>query len=282
MSDNKAGTKGNSGKEVCRAFRNTGKCRFDKECKYEHSAGPAIEAPPRDFTPKGDCHNWTESKECRFGERCRFLHGAEDKRTTYRVARTENTSGEQEICRNFQNRGKCRFGDSCKHKHVAGDKKPAAEKKSSGGAGVGAGAGADGAGRRRRRGPRAAGDRKETKQDVTQYDKDGVEICRNQLKGRCKYGSECQYSHGSPATSVPAAGGGGAGRNTDRNKREPKDCKQFAEGNCDYGSECRFKHGANDTRDLTGGARKKREPGPCYNFQEKGECEYGAECRFKH
>jgi hypothetical protein len=256
-----AGAKGSTGVEICRAFRNNGKCRFDKDCKYEHSTGAVIDAPPRDYTPKGDCHNWTDHKECRFGERCRFLHGAEDKRTTYRVSKPANTSGEQEVCRNFQNRGKCRF-ENCKHKHVEGAKKPAGEKKS-GGAAAGAGAGGEGNRRRRRRkapgaaggagasGGRASGERKEAKNEV-QYDKDGVECCRNFIKGKCKLAAgECQYSHNAPASSAPGAPRG------ERKKREPKECNQFAEGKCEYGSECRFKHGANDTRDL-GAIRTER------------------------
>ena len=42
------------GEEVCRAFRNTGRCRFGDECKFAHSEGEPIEVcdptnprPPR-------------------------------------------------------------------------------------------------------------------------------------------------------------------------------------------------------------------------------------------
>jgi len=279
------GTKGKDGVEICRAFRNNGSCRFEKDCKYEHSAGAAIEAPPRDYTPKGDCHNWTEKKECRFAERCRFLHGAGDKRTTYRVARPENTSGEQEICRNFQSRGKCRFGDECKHKHVAGDKKPSnnGDSKDNGGNGgrnrrrprgrkpAGTGAGATG-GSSEKKAPKAAA--------VAEFDKAGKEVCRNFAKGKCTRGNDCQYSHAAVASTGPAPV---------KPKREAKakaprvvpECKDFdgGKGKCEYGDECRFKHGANDKRDLT--VRKRREPGACRDFAE-GKCEYGTECRFKH
>ena len=116
----------------------------------------------------------------------------------------------------------------------------------------------------------------EAKNEV-QYDKDGVECCRNFIKGKCKLAAgECQYSHNAPASSAPGAPRG------ERKKREPKECNQFAEGalallssallnsarsiscfclrcagKCEYGSECRFKHGANDTRDL-GAIRTER------------------------
>ena len=39
--------------EVCRAFRNTGRCRHGDDCKYEHSEGEPIEPPPR-----GQCFNF--------------------------------------------------------------------------------------------------------------------------------------------------------------------------------------------------------------------------------
>ena len=61
--------------EICRAFRNKGKCRYGDECKYEHSEGEEIPNPPR-----GPCFNWQENGECTFGDRCRFKHGDEDDR----------------------------------------------------------------------------------------------------------------------------------------------------------------------------------------------------------
>jgi len=302
---NPAPVLGKDGKEVCRAFRNNGECRFGEDCKYEHSKGDPIAVPERDYKPKGDCHSWEKEKKCRFGDRCRFLHGSEDKRESYRPKRTENTSGEQEICRQYERRGRCRFGERCKHKHVEGAKKEkkeqpkGGEKKAAGGnagngagAGKGQGAGSDGgaAGRRRRR-PRggAKGGSSENKEKpVTQYDKDGLEICRRfKDGGKCRFGEECTYSHGAPdpkATPKPgqekkASGGDGGGRR--RGPREPQECYDFQEkGNCEYGDECRFKHGANDKRDLKTARRAKA--GPCYTFQEKGNCEYGDECRFQH
>merc|ERR1712195_331072 len=60
-------------KEVCRAFRNTGRCRYGDQCNYEHSEGDAIEPPPR-----GQCFNWQQTGQCSYGDRCRFLHGEDD------------------------------------------------------------------------------------------------------------------------------------------------------------------------------------------------------------
>ena len=67
--------------EVCRAFRNNGKCRYNDECKFAHTDGDFIEPPPR-----GLCFNFQQDGECSFGDRCRFLHGEEDDRFERREA----------------------------------------------------------------------------------------------------------------------------------------------------------------------------------------------------
>jgi len=270
-------------KEVCRAFRNTGSCRFAGECKYVHSEGDPIEPPPRDFTPHGDCNNWKEKKECRFGERCRFLHGDADKRTTYRPERKkEEETGEQQVCRNFQRRGKCRFGDKCRHRHVPGEPKPKTEakakvkaapkkapaakseakksaaKKAPAAASAGGDEGKEGRKRRRRKTKpeTKAGADKIVLTEDNKFDSQGVELCRNfRNNGKCRFGDDCTYSHeAGPAIGQPAgearapraasSGGGGGGGRGDRSA--------------------------------------PRVPGLCYNFRDEGSCEFGDECRFKH
>jgi hypothetical protein len=292
---------GSTGKEVCRAFRNTSKCRFEKDCKFEHSTGEQITPPPRDYTPKGDCHNFAKEQKCRFGDRCRFLHGTDDKRSTYRPERPakeeETTTGEKQICRNFRDRGRCRFGDKCKHLHVAGDGKKE-EKKAGGQA-----AAADGdKKKRRRRGPKKEGKDGEAKsapreakatngekqllKEEDKYDGEGVELCRNfRNTGRCRFGESCTYSH-------VAGGPIGHPAKTERAPRSPPgECYNFKEnGECKFGTECRFKHGETDSREVpqrrtqrkTGGGGGSGASKPCYNFQENGSCEYGSECRFAH
>ena len=128
--------------EICRAFRNKGKCRYGDECKYEHSEGEEIPNPPR-----GPCFNWQENGECNFGDRCRFKHGDDDdrfdadgnmkprekkpkadaddgtpkkksRRRRQRKPLTEEQINEknQEVCNNYL-AGKCRYGDECWRKH---------------------------------------------------------------------------------------------------------------------------------------------------------------------
>ena len=61
--------------EVCRAYRNQGRCRNGDACPFEHSEGEPIPQPPR-----GECFTFKEQGECKFGNRCRFKHGADDDR----------------------------------------------------------------------------------------------------------------------------------------------------------------------------------------------------------
>eukprot|EP01047_Picozoa_sp_COSAG01_P091766 COSAG01_NODE_23295_length_820_cov_1.995839_1_plen_71_part_01 len=63
--------------EICRAFRNTGKCRYGDDCKFLHEEGPPI-PPPNN--PVGMCFAFEEGGECQFGDRCKFRHGEMDPR----------------------------------------------------------------------------------------------------------------------------------------------------------------------------------------------------------
>ena len=156
--------------EVCRAFRNNGRCKFGDECKYEHSEGEPIEPPPR-----GQCFNFRDGGDCQFGERCRYLHGEDDDRFARRAAERSAgiASGERsasgrkrrtrrrrddreprekldEICNNYL-AGKCRYGEYCRRQHEG---------------------------------------------DVEQEPIEKIEeICNNYLKGRCRFGAMCRRQH---------------------------------------------------------------------------------------
>jgi len=128
--------------EICRAFRNNGKCRNGDECKFEHSEGDSIEQPPR-----GECFNFQQTGECKFGDRCRFTHGPVDERfnedgsrkKAERAPREGGGEGDgekkkrpnrnrnrgegkprekiDEVCNKYQ-AGECRYGDRCRRQHV--------------------------------------------------------------------------------------------------------------------------------------------------------------------
>ena len=52
--------------EICRAYRNNGKCRYGDDCKFEHSEGEPIANPPR-----GKCFSFEQDGDCQYGNRCR-------------------------------------------------------------------------------------------------------------------------------------------------------------------------------------------------------------------
>ena len=149
--------------EVCRAWRNTGKCRYGDECKYVHSEGDPIPNPPR-----GQCFNFSENGTCKFGDRCRYVHGDNDPRfdsdgkripsKKSKSARTKTPRRRKsgppkkidEVCNNYL-KGVCRYGDGCRRTHVG---------------------------------------------DVEQKPVEKIdEVCMNFQKGRCRFGDMCRRKH---------------------------------------------------------------------------------------
>lgn len=202
--------------EVCRSYRNNGKCRFGDDCKFLHTEGEPIQ-PPLQPRERGECFNFRDSGDCDHGDRCRFTHGAGDARFSGDIS--------EEVCRNFQ-RGRCKFGDECRRKHEA--RADDGEEKAG-----------DGEGRRTRqrkpRKPRAEGADGENAGPVD-------EVCRNFLAGRCKFGDECRRKHeGTPdpegAERAPRK------RRDDRPvKKLDEPCNNFQQGKCRLGDRCRRQH----------------------------------------
>ena len=151
---------GDTSDEICRAFRNTGRCRYGDECKYQHSEGEAIANPPR-----GLCFNFQQDGECKFGDRCRFKHGEDDPRfdetgdkiptagKKKRVRKRNNDAPREkldEVCNNYME-GRCRYGENCRRLHPGNVEQ----------------------------------------QPVEKID----EICNNYQQGRCRFGDLCRRTH---------------------------------------------------------------------------------------
>lgn len=214
--------------EVCRNFRNTGRCRFGDDCKYQHTEGDPIAPPERVIKARGVCFKFRDG-DCKFGDNCRFFHGDEaDAEIEAAARRDAEASGEgkkkkrrgkkkkkepemnadgQEICRSFKSTGACRFGDDCKWAHE-GYIPGVTDQDNEDGEG--------GEGRRRTR-------RKKKK---------AANVCfAFQEDGECKYGDECRFKHGEFDS---------------RDLTRPVGpCFNFRDnGECQYGDECRFSHEA--------------------------------------
>lgn len=61
--------------EVCRAYRNNGRCRYGDDCRFEHSDGQPIPHPA-----PGVCFDFRDTGDCSRGDSCRFMHGENDSR----------------------------------------------------------------------------------------------------------------------------------------------------------------------------------------------------------
>jgi len=267
--------------EVCRNFRNTGRCRYDTNCKYEHSQGDPIPLPERVIKPRGVCFNFQQGSECKYGTRCRFFHGSEADAAV---------EAEQRKIRSESKTTDAPDGDRPKQRR-----------------------------RRRTRSQRTDGDASSPKPRggaAPEHNAAGQEICRNfKTKGKCRFGESCKWVHeggeNTPAADATDDGKSGGRRRRRRRSQRPRGeartCFSFQNnGSCEYADKCRFKHGDDDTRDLTtsrraasetegahdaadgeGGARRRRRRskpagnGECFSFRD-GNCERGDQCRFKH
>lgn len=219
--------------EVCRSYRNTGRCRFGDDCKFEHSEGEPIAQPER--RERGECFNFRDNGECAHADRCRFSHGPDD---------TRGNDRSQEVCRNFL-RGRCANGDECPRKHEGTPVEPKARAP-------------------RQRKPRAKGvcfsfrDNGECERgDECQFTHgeaqgEGGRRPRRERKpkaagvcfafrdnGDCERGQECRFVHGEVAE----------GEVSERKPRKPRTvvkldeiCNNFKAGKCRLGDRCRRIH----------------------------------------
>lgn len=242
--------------EVCRTYRNTGRCRFGDKCKYTHSDGEIIPAPPRVIKPRGVCFNFRDEGSCKFGDRCRFFHGTEEEAEADCEVRKEKEAAKEA-------------------RRAAGENVDEEDKRKR-------------RTRRRRNGGGDGGDGGERAPPVVEHTEDGQEICRNfKNRGKCRWGDTCNFAHvagGHPINESKGDGNGGGERR--RRRRKPKGpgiCYSFRdEGECQYGDECHFKHGEEDDRDFEALRAQRAPAGICYNFRDNGECKFADSCRFSH
>jgi hypothetical protein len=104
----KAGGAGGGGKKgECWRFRDTGSCHFGKNCHFEHvaKAGGAGGGGK-----KGECWRFRDTGSCHFGDDCHFEH----------VVKVDAAGGggKQGVCWRFRDTGSCHFGKNCKYDHV--------------------------------------------------------------------------------------------------------------------------------------------------------------------
>jgi HemK-like putative methylase len=78
--------------ELCRSFRNTGRCKKGHRCKLLHIPGPPITPPQR-----GRCWAFERSGSCKKGDGCSFLHGVDDDGSRLEKKATQYNHDEETI-----------------------------------------------------------------------------------------------------------------------------------------------------------------------------------------
>jgi len=261
------GQSGTGSTEVCRKYRNTGRCRYRNNCKYEHSDGPEIEVPDRPIKARGVCFNFRDGKDCKFAEKCRFFHGSEQDAASEAVVREQKrienkANGIQPTDGKKRRRGR--------GKAATGDAKDT-----------------DGAPRERTSGAaKKKRPKKKKAAQVEQKNDAGVAYCRNFQKGKCRFEDKCKWAHEMAPVqpqSNDTKDDGGEKKARKRRPRKTGVCYSFRDGgSCQYEESCRFKHGDEDTRDLIAVRRaNNKNAGPCYKFID-GDCKWAENCRFSH
>jgi len=119
--------------KICRNFRDTGECKWAKNCQYNHpeDAEPGAEAQttmtlgPHGlplYPDKSDCKMLLEKGACRFGLNCSYNHPPE-----FKVKEPEEgplgllIRPEQSTCKSFAENGICKFGPRCFFNHPLED-----------------------------------------------------------------------------------------------------------------------------------------------------------------
>jgi len=272
--------------ELCRHFAR-GHCQLGPDCSFAHGLHelrapggeppPAPAAPPPPpSVPAGEvCRDFARGR-CSFGADCRFAHvdltaAAESSEPALPWSEPPPAKPKKDVCRHFA-RGYCQLGDDCRFSHVLSDEpvQPPAAHVPPVYAVLPPPAGP----------PGTVG---------------GEEICRDYLRGRCKFGADCRFNHTIPPESTPYDAVGPEQLQTPLNKVPNKYkmvlCRHFERGYCELGMDCSFAHGPEELRSpevrqpepqtAAGRPRSGEQVEICVDYR-RGVCKFGSACRFIH
>ncbi|KAI9142789.1 hypothetical protein BKA69DRAFT_1113975 [Paraphysoderma sedebokerense] len=99
--------------------------------------------------------------------------------------------------------------------------------------------------------------------------------CRDFLKGNCKYGAKCKYSHETPQSSGSTSASSSSSRN------EQSVCNFFMKnGHCKFADKCKFSH--DNPPDSPSPPSSSKRQKVCQFFSTNEWCRFAENCKYSH
>lgn len=166
--------------ELCLTFHSFGFCPYGIRCNFVHEMDehrPAKHSVPSLYKTRL-CRTFMEKNVCPYGDKCDFAHGTSD--LSYDI--TKHPKYRTKLCRSFLESGTCVYGDRCCFSHSLPKKKEKVEVEQT-------------AKFTQTTEPIEPTDETPTKKVVEKT----KQTCRRwKYSGKCSFGDQCIYYHGTP------------------------------------------------------------------------------------
>lgn len=172
--------------ELCLTFHAFGFCPYGSRCNFVHELDehrPAKHSVPSLYKTRL-CRTYMEKGICPYGEKCDFAHGTSD--LSYDI--TKHPKYRTKLCRSFLESGSCVYGDRCCFSHVLPKRKDLIKVDQMNQNESDAGTDKSETG--------TDNDETPTKAKIEDKKK---QLCRRwKYSGKCSFGDQCIYFHGTP------------------------------------------------------------------------------------
>jgi len=170
--------------ELCLTFHAFGFCPYGSRCNFVHELDehrPAKHSVPSLYKTRL-CRTFMEKGICPYGDKCDFAHGTSD--LSYDI--TKHPKYRTKLCRSFLESGSCVYGDRCCFSHSLPKRKDLIKVETLNEFDSNSGQ------------SEAGTDNDETPTKAKVEDKK-KQLCRRwKYSGKCSFGDQCIYFHGTP------------------------------------------------------------------------------------